>query len=144
MRLADLLDRLPEDSVQRVSLSDPDCDVYNVSFMTPEALEHPRGDVLYFTDSELLPTSISDDQHFNCVVVDGGQAPEDLDEGPTVNLVWLAMGVDLFAFVRRNWLPVSDSGKPRSVDSPKRLGRRHELAMCNVMLRLHIVRLAIL
>lgn len=97
MRLANLLDRLPEDSVQRVSLSDPDCDVYNVSFMTPEALEHPRGDVLYFTDSELLPTSISDDRHFNCVVVDGGQAPEGLDEGPTVNLVWLAMGVDLFA-----------------------------------------------
>ena len=52
-------------------------------------------------------------------------------------------GVDM-RLVRRNWLPVSDSGKPRSADSPKRLGRRHELAMCNVMLRIHIVRLEIL
>ena len=97
MRLADLLDRLPEDAVQRTSLSDPHCDVYNVSFMTPEAMEHPRGDVLYFTDSEILPASVADDRHFNCVVVDGGVAPEGLSECPNVNLVWLAPGVDLFS-----------------------------------------------
>ena len=71
--------------------------MYNVSFLTKEALERPRGDVLYFTDSELLPTSISDAAHFNCVVVDGADAHRGLDGKPNVNLVWLAKGVNLFA-----------------------------------------------
>ena len=34
MKLDDLLARLPQDAVMRISLSDPDCDVYNIAFLT--------------------------------------------------------------------------------------------------------------
>ena len=97
MKLDDLLARLPEGSVKRVSLSDPACDVYNVSFLTDEATTVPRGDVLYFTDSELLPDHVPDTRQFCCVVVDGADAPQELESQPNVNLIWLAQGANLFA-----------------------------------------------
>lgn len=96
MRLDELLARLPEDSVDRLSLSDVACDVYNVSFLTDEACLVPRGDVLYFTDSELLPERVPDRRQFSCVVVDGAPAPESLVSQPNVNLCWLAQGANLF------------------------------------------------
>ncbi len=96
MQLNDLLAQLPEETVASVSLSDPDCDVYSVSFLTNGACHTPRGDVLYFTDSELLPASIPDARHFNCVIVDGGPAPKTLAGQPNVNLCWLAQGANLF------------------------------------------------
>ena len=96
MRLNDLLAQLPEGTVASLSLSDPDCDVYNVSFLTNDACEAPRGDVLYFTDSELLPAHAPDARHLNCVVVDGAAAPQTLVDQPNVNLCWLASGTNLF------------------------------------------------
>ena len=97
MRLDELLARLPEGTIDSLSLSDPACDVYNVSFLTDEASSTPHGDVLYFTDSELLPQEIVDTRHFSCVVVDGGPAPETLARQSNVNLVWLTQGANLFA-----------------------------------------------
>lgn len=97
MRLDDLLARLPEERIARMYLSDPECNVYNVSFLTSEATSKPRGDVLYFADSELLPDHVGDAHHFNCIVVDGADAPEGLINQPNVNLIWLASGSDLFA-----------------------------------------------
>lgn len=97
MRLDDLLSRLPEGTVDRMSLSDPACDVYNVSFLTDEACHIPRGDVVYFTDSELLPDHVPDSRQFSCVVVDGTAAPETLESQPNVNLLWLAHGANLFS-----------------------------------------------
>lgn len=96
MRLDDLLARLPGEAVDHMSLSDPACDVYNVSFLTDEACLVPRGDVLYFTDSELLPERVPDSRQFCCVVVDGAEAPESLVSQPNVNLLWLAQGANLF------------------------------------------------
>lgn len=97
MRLDELLARLPEGSVASLSLSDAACDIYNVSFLTSDASEAPHGDILYFTDSELLPTHIPDSRHFNCIVVDGAPAPESLMGQANVNLCWLEQGVNLFA-----------------------------------------------
>ena len=96
MRLEELLARLPEAATSSLSLSDPDCEVYNISFLTKVASGAPRGDVLYFTDSELLPESVCDCRQFSCIVVDGAPAPESLVEQPNVNLVWLAQGASLF------------------------------------------------
>lgn len=97
MRLDELLARLPEDAIMRMSLADPESDVYNVTFFSLDMRESPRGDVLYFTDSELLPDSVPDCRHFNCIVVDGASAPQTLADQPNVNLVWLAPGANLFA-----------------------------------------------
>jgi len=96
MRLDELLARLPEGAVDSVSLSDPACDVYNVAFLTGDACRTPRGDVLYFTDSELLPDHVPAARQFCCVVVDGAPAPQSLVQQPNVNLLWLAPGVNLF------------------------------------------------
>ena len=97
MRLDELLSRLPEESVASLSLADPACDVYNLSFLTNEACQLPRGDVLYFTDSELLPKQIPSSRHFSCVIVDGAPAPDTLAGQPNVNLCWLEQGANLFA-----------------------------------------------
>lgn len=96
MRLDELLARLPEGAVDSVSLSDPACDVYNVAFLTGDACLDPRGDVLYFTDSELLPDHVPAARQFCCVVVDGASAPQSLVQQPNVNLLWLAAGTNLF------------------------------------------------
>ena len=97
MRLDELLSRLPEESVASLSLADPACDIYNLSFLTNGACERPRGDVLYFTDSELLPKEIPNSRHFSCVIVDGSAAPETLTGQPNVNLCYLRQGANLFA-----------------------------------------------
>ena len=97
MRLDDLLTRLPEGTVDRISLADPACDVYNISFLTEEACLVPHSDVLYFTDSELLPECVPDNRQFSCVVVDGAPAPDPLVSQHNVNLCWLAHGANLFA-----------------------------------------------
>ena len=97
MRLVDLISRLPEDDIDRMEINDAECDVYNVSFLTDAACRTPRGDVLYFADSELLPATTPDDLHFNCIVVDGAPAPETLVSQSNVNLIWLAQGTNLFA-----------------------------------------------
>ena len=97
MKLNELIARLPEGTVSSLSLSDPDCDVYNLSFLTEKDSAEPLGDVLYFTDSELLPARVPDRRHFNCVIVDGGSAPESLSSQPNVNLACLAQGTNLFA-----------------------------------------------
>ncbi len=97
MQLANLIERLPERSVARSSLADPHCDVYNVAFLTDVFTESPRGDVLYFCDSILLPASVPETTYFNCIIVDGGDAPEALVAQPNVNLIWLANGINLFA-----------------------------------------------
>ena len=97
MRLDDLLARLPEGAVASLSLADPACDIYNLSFLTNEACQVPRGDVLYFTDSELLPDEIPDSSQFSCVIVDGAESPAALTAQPNVNLCWLAQGANLFS-----------------------------------------------
>ncbi|MBP3893147.1 MAG: helix-turn-helix domain-containing protein [Atopobiaceae bacterium] len=97
MRLDELISRLPEDAVSSLSLADPACDIYNLSFLTSEASKVPRGDVLYFTDSELLPKAIPDSRQFSCVIVDGSPAPDGLANQPNVNLCWLEQGANLFA-----------------------------------------------
>lgn len=97
MRLDELLSRLSEESVASLSLSDPDCDVCNIAFLTDGAALTPRNDMLYFTDSELLPDRIPDNRHFNCVIVDGGPAPKNLVGKPNVNLCWLTQEANLFA-----------------------------------------------
>jgi len=97
MKLDDLLARLPQDAVMRISLSDPDCDVYNIAFLTDNASLAPHGDILYFTDSELLPASVPDNLQLNCVIVDGGPAPDSLVSSPNANLCWLRQEANLFA-----------------------------------------------
>ncbi len=96
MRLEDLLARLPKDTVSRVSLADPDCDLYNVSFLTEEACKTPRGDVLYFSDSVLLPTKVCDAAQFSCVIIDGSDEQLALESLPNSNLVWLSPGTNPF------------------------------------------------
>lgn len=96
MRLEDLIARLPEGTVSRISLADPDCDLYNVSFLTEEACQAPRGDVLYFSDSVLLPAKICDAAQFSCIIIDGSDEKIALEAQPNANLVWLDQGVNPF------------------------------------------------
>ncbi|MBR1829848.1 MAG: hypothetical protein IJ781_10160 [Atopobiaceae bacterium] len=58
MRLDELIERLPEGAVGKTMLSDPKSDVYNVAFLTSSSSDKLRSDVLYFSDSELLPTHV--------------------------------------------------------------------------------------
>lgn len=97
MKLTDLLERLPEGTVRRVSLADPDCDVYSVAFLTPQQLASPHGDVLYFSDSVTLPARVPEGRQFCCVVVDGGEEVDTLADSPDANIAWLDDGADLFA-----------------------------------------------
>lgn len=97
VRLDELIERLPEGSVERTKLSDPGCDVYNVAFLTSETQGELRGDVLYFTDSVVLPDNVCACASLSCVVVDGANAPEKLLAQDNVNLVWLSQGSNLFA-----------------------------------------------
>ncbi|MBR3234264.1 MAG: helix-turn-helix domain-containing protein [Atopobiaceae bacterium] len=96
MKIHEMISLLPEDVLSSVSLSDPDCEVFNISFLTSDATTRPRGDVLYFSDSELVPELVSDDTHFNCVVVDQGPLSPALTAQPNVNLVALSQGTNLF------------------------------------------------
>ncbi len=96
MRLDNLLTHLPSDTVSKMSLGDPKCDVYNVSFLSEDPAGELRGDVLYFADSVLLPNCAPDARQFNCIVVDGGAAPQELLDRPNVNLIWLASGANFF------------------------------------------------
>lgn len=97
MRLDGLLNRIPDADISSVSLADPHCEVHNVSFLTTGDDNQLREDVLYFCDSELLPLHACDARLFNCIVVDGGPASDELSSHPNVNLVWLAPGANLFA-----------------------------------------------
>ena len=97
MRLEDLLRRLPESSVGGISLADPDCEVNNVSFLTHDASEAPRSDVLYFCDAVLLPSRVADSRLFNCIVIDRGDLTVELEGLPNVNLAFLSEEADPFA-----------------------------------------------
>lgn len=97
MTMQQLLALLPEQDVAYHSLSDPDCEVLTIAFLTPDTLERPRGDVIYFADSQIMPQSVPDCTHFNCVQVDGGPLPEALAAQPNVNLISLEQGVNLFS-----------------------------------------------
>jgi hypothetical protein len=97
MRLTELLDRLPEDAVASMSLSVPDCEIHNVAFLTATPHETLLEDVLYFSDSVLLPELVPESQLFNCIVVDGAPDDSALRRQASVNLVWLAQATDLFA-----------------------------------------------
>ena len=97
MRLDELLKRLPPRSVGELSLSDPGCEVHNVSFLTRDATGSPGSDVLYFGDVELLPDHVTDSHLFNCIVIDRGDVDVELAGKPNVNLVYLNEGVDPFA-----------------------------------------------
>lgn len=96
MRLEELLARLPEGSVTRTSLSDVDCDIYNISFFTDQSMSAYRSDVLYFTDSELLPVEVPDHCYFNCIIVDGSPLPDCYADLPNLNAVFLEQGANLF------------------------------------------------
>lgn len=97
MKLSELIERLPVGSVDHTMLSDPECDLYNLAFLTSCPPEELRGDVLYFSDSELLPDHVCECTSLSCVVVDGADAPSELLEQDNVNLVWLTQGSNLFA-----------------------------------------------
>lgn len=97
MVIKELLDLLPEEDVASISLSDPDCEVFNIAFLTEQSLQKPRGDILYFGDSELMPKDVPDCMHFNCVLVDGGPLPRTLATQANVNLVSLEPSVNLFS-----------------------------------------------
>lgn len=56
MQLFDLLAYLPDEAVGKEELSDPEAEVYTVSFLTPEAAVL-RDDVLYFGDTTLLASA---------------------------------------------------------------------------------------
>lgn len=96
MKLEDLIARLPKESVARTMLSDAECEVTNVSFLTSWDARNLHGDVLYFCDSTMLPQSIGGDKAFNCVIVDqdGGS---DLEKRPGANLIWLSEGTDFYS-----------------------------------------------
>ena len=96
MKLEDVLTRLPEESVARTALSDPDADISVVAFLTSWDAHNLRSDVLYFSDATLIPQQVDDDRMFNCVIVeaDGG---EHLGSHPNVNLVWLVEGTNFYS-----------------------------------------------
>ena len=97
MVIKELIDLLPGEDIAALSLQDPDCEVFNIAFLTEQTAEGLRDDVLYFGDSVLMPDAVPDCTHFNCVQVDGGPLPSALAAQPNVNLVSLAQGVNLFA-----------------------------------------------
>lgn len=97
MKLEELLERFPEGTVSATSLSDPECLVHSVSFLTSSDSRDLRGDVLYFGDSELLPSSIPENQQFSCIIVDNAPIPCTILSHPNVNLIWLGNSSDLFA-----------------------------------------------
>ena len=96
MKLEDVLMRLPDDLVAHTALNDPDCDISTVAFLTSWDARNLRSDVLYFSDTTLLPEQVDDDRMFSCVVVeqDGG---EHLAKHPNVNLVWLTEGTNFYS-----------------------------------------------
>lgn len=96
MRYDELLARLPKDSVSRTSLSDPDCELFNVAFLTRWDVRNLHSDVLYFADSTLLPDHIDDRRVLNFIIAD--QDGETVLEGkPNVNLIWLSSEANLYA-----------------------------------------------
>ena len=97
MRIHELLSRLPEESIDRIALSDPECEVHNVSFLTREAADSPRSDVLYFCDEELLPLKVPESCQFNCVVIDSSNAGHSLEGLPNINLAYLSKDSDPFS-----------------------------------------------
>ncbi|MBR3385046.1 MAG: helix-turn-helix domain-containing protein [Atopobiaceae bacterium] len=97
MRIAELMTRLPEGSVESTSLGDPECEIHNVSFLTQEAARAPHDDVIYFSDGTNVPEGILDSQQFSCVIANASQRFDHLGGKPNVNLVRLRADVSPFA-----------------------------------------------
>lgn len=94
MRLSSLLTRLPEGSVARTSLADPDADVYTIGFLTPEKTDL-REDVLYFGDTTLLMhKQLPESPH---LMLYGSNLPEINDLPSMANIIELAGDADPFA-----------------------------------------------
>ena len=97
MKIADLLTRLPDPVLAGASLSDPHCEVSNVSFLTRENSTSPRGDVLYFCDAESLPEELPDEVPFNCVVYGSSDEVARIESHPSSNVIRLADDADIHA-----------------------------------------------
>lgn len=100
MQLFELLARLPEGALQRVSLADPAAEVYNICFLTPSACDL-RQDVLYFGDVSLLPHDMPSSRIFSCVTYGEGELPRHLLANHNVNLSRVAPDADPFACYNR-------------------------------------------
>lgn len=95
MRLSALLARLPEGSIDNLSLADPEADVYTVSFLTPEATTL-REDILYFGDTTLLSNKHLPESP-SLMLYGSDSSDEALPTGVMTNVVTLAGDVDPFA-----------------------------------------------
>lgn len=90
MRLADLLARLPEASIESVRLTDGSCDIHNVLFLTEEGADSLLDDIIYFIDGGTLPARLPASRQFSFIVASGSEVPSEMQELPNVNLVRLA------------------------------------------------------
>ena len=97
MRLVDLVMRIPQDAFSRTVMTDPECDIRNVLFLTQEGAQDPQSDVLYFTDGSAVPRTVDSAHQFSCVMVGGSHALDHLVGLPNVNLAWIAKDASPFA-----------------------------------------------
>ena len=94
MRLSALLARLPEGSIDNLSLADPEADVYTVSFLTPEAAAL-REDILYFGDTTLLSNKRLPESP-NLMLYGSSSSDETTSTYAMANVVTLAGDADPF------------------------------------------------
>lgn len=79
MRLVDVLARLPEGAEAARYLTDPEANVYTVSFIAP-GMHVFRDDVLYFGEAPILTPENLAGQRINLVLFDAGEADAHPDE----------------------------------------------------------------
>lgn len=97
MRLSDLVARLPEGAIAAASVADSECEINNLVFLTRDALQDLREDILYFSDGMAEIPDCPPIGQLSCVVTSDAELPAPLLEAKDLNLVRLAPDADVFA-----------------------------------------------
>lgn len=97
MRLADLLARLPEGSVESTTLTDPSCDIHNVLFLTEEGIRDLHDDVIYVVDGTVIPSELPSARQYSFVIAAGPWDTSELCQLPNANLIRLSADTNLFS-----------------------------------------------
>lgn len=95
MELKELLLRLPDGSVASKRLSDPEVNIDNLGFLTPDT-KRPHPSVLYFSDDVNLPEELPD-EIFNVVLFGCQEVPPVLLDSSSANVVLLRLEYNPFS-----------------------------------------------